>query len=165
MFFLLLCTYCNPSGNFCTFSKNNNCCCSWGTTTRRGRSSLPCKLRKCSAFNYMIAHGYSCTARPACSASEFRCDDGTCIPDAQRCNFRAECPDQSDERGCGTCSTITVAAFYAASKFLHIFYTKRAMNVGGGGGSGKNGCFSEPSRFVTATFMFLKVCLLSVKRL
>ena len=32
-----------------------------------------------------------------CSANEFTCDDGLCIPLEKRCNHEANCRDQSDE--------------------------------------------------------------------
>ncbi|KAI1287574.1 MAM and LDL-receptor class A domain-containing protein 2 [Halotydeus destructor] len=34
-----------------------------------------------------------------CSSDTFECD-GECIPGSARCNFRAECSDSSDEKGC-----------------------------------------------------------------
>ena len=36
----------------------------------------------------------------ACSEREFTCDDGLCIQMENRCNRRADCQDNSDERNC-----------------------------------------------------------------
>jgi len=36
----------------------------------------------------------------ACSAEQFTCADGACVPLRRRCDLRADCPDASDELGC-----------------------------------------------------------------
>jgi hypothetical protein len=35
-----------------------------------------------------------------CSAAEFRCEDGQCIPEEKRCDTRTDCSDGSDELDC-----------------------------------------------------------------
>ena len=37
------------------------------------------------------------TASPKCSAEEFTCQDGTCIPVTSHCDAFPDCPDSSDE--------------------------------------------------------------------
>lgn len=39
-----------------------------------------------------------------CLESEFTCNDGTCIPAEERCDFLTNCQDFSDELGCDTVS-------------------------------------------------------------
>ena len=36
----------------------------------------------------------------ACTDEEFNCVDGSCIPIAERCNGRIDCPDKTDEIDC-----------------------------------------------------------------
>ena len=36
----------------------------------------------------------------SCKQSEYTCDDGTCIPLIERCNYEMNCPDGSDESKC-----------------------------------------------------------------
>ncbi|XP_069972986.1 uncharacterized protein [Penaeus vannamei] len=35
-----------------------------------------------------------------CSRGNFTCDDGSCVPMGRRCDFQADCPDESDESEC-----------------------------------------------------------------
>lgn len=42
-----------------------------------------------------LTHGR--TASRECRANEFRCTDGTCIPQSLECDSRPDCPDNSDE--------------------------------------------------------------------
>lgn len=39
-----------------------------------------------------------------CRDNEFRCDDGSCIPQVDHCNRQYDCRDGSDERDCRLCS-------------------------------------------------------------
>ncbi|XP_006896463.1 PREDICTED: CD320 antigen [Elephantulus edwardii] len=49
---------------------------------------------------------HNCSPRP-CPAGELRCAlGGACIPRTWRCDDHADCPDSSDERGCGTTETL-----------------------------------------------------------
>jgi len=47
-----------------------------------------------------------CTGGPVqpgqCSASQFMCEEGTCIEAILRCDQRFDCPDGSDEFDCST---------------------------------------------------------------
>ena len=36
-----------------------------------------------------------------CVPGEFQCRDETCVPDSVRCDNNPDCPDASDEEGCG----------------------------------------------------------------
>ena len=36
----------------------------------------------------------------ACSASQFECDNGECVPGSFRCDIISDCSDNSDEEGC-----------------------------------------------------------------
>ncbi|XP_037801847.1 gamma-aminobutyric acid receptor subunit rho-2-like [Penaeus monodon] len=47
-----------------------------------------------------------------CSQGNFTCDDGSCVPMARRCDFQADCPDESDE---SKCEIVGVPAGYKPS--------------------------------------------------
>lgn len=38
-----------------------------------------------------------------CKDWQWKCEDGTCIDQIDRCNNRPDCPDKSDESDCGHC--------------------------------------------------------------
>ncbi|EAA44666.5 AGAP003656-PA [Anopheles gambiae str. PEST] len=52
-----------------------------------------------------------------CTAHEFRCDNGFCIPMYQRCDRVNHCNDRSDERGCNFTSM-----FHSLSSFFPLFF-------------------------------------------
>lgn len=37
---------------------------------------------------------------PGCAADSFKCDNGKCVPNAQKCDGKDNCGDGSDEGGC-----------------------------------------------------------------
>ena len=47
---------------------------------------------------------YAFEAFPKCGSSEFECEDHRCIPDALRCDGKADC--DSDEQDCGMFSFV-----------------------------------------------------------
>lgn len=38
---------------------------------------------------------------PTCTASDFQCGDGQCVPQAWKCDNSRDCSDGSDEENCG----------------------------------------------------------------
>ena len=40
---------------------------------------------------------------PACARDQLMCADGSCIPDAYKCDGTADCPDNSDETNSTVC--------------------------------------------------------------
>jgi len=53
------------------------------------------------------------SAASQCSSTEFRCDDGTCIDAAFRCDRQYHCPDGTDEFHChGTLSSLILHVVY-----------------------------------------------------
>lgn len=36
----------------------------------------------------------------SCTSSEFKCDDGTCIPAKWKCDFEQDCDGGEDEKSC-----------------------------------------------------------------
>lgn len=53
------------------------------------------RLLSFNAVVMALTHGR--TASRECRANEFRCTDGTCIPQSLECDSRPDCPDNSDE--------------------------------------------------------------------
>ena len=47
----------------------------------------------------------------SCEASEFRCDDGSCITENYRCDDSFECPDRSDENNCKFITILTLKTY------------------------------------------------------
>lgn len=57
-----------------------------------------------------------------CKTSEFRCGDGTCIPDYNRCDRTYDCTDGSDELdGCEGKICLIKYTFFSFSRFLYRF--------------------------------------------
>jgi len=43
----------------------------------------------------------NCVPAGICNPGDFRCTDGSCVPDYKRCNGVPDCRDRSDEATCG----------------------------------------------------------------
>lgn len=57
----------------------------------------------------------------ACELSEFRCEDGQCIPHTWRCDNSMDCADGSDEVNCGELADVTAQCVcVCVCGFLHI---------------------------------------------
>ncbi|VVC91011.1 unnamed protein product [Leptidea sinapis] len=54
--------------------------------------------------SYTRSYDYASTASRTCTAAEFRCKTGSCIPMSWRCDNEKDCSDGSDEEP-GTCTT------------------------------------------------------------
>lgn len=44
----------------------------------------------------------SCSPSPGCAADSFKCDNGKCVPNTQKCDGKDDCGDGSDEGSCTT---------------------------------------------------------------
>lgn len=64
-----------------------------------------------------------------CSAVEFRCADGTCIPRSARCNQNIDCADASDEKSCSKIFHYLLLVHAWASVVLHCTPSKFLLNL------------------------------------
>ncbi|XP_021372607.1 basement membrane-specific heparan sulfate proteoglycan core protein-like isoform X2 [Mizuhopecten yessoensis] len=83
---------------------------------------FPGKCGGCGAGEFMCADGHRCIqssqvcdrrqdcfdqsdehSNCSCLAGEFRCADGSCIPEDLKCDSERDCPDGSDESNCPLC--------------------------------------------------------------
>ena len=72
------------------------------------------------ACAYVCVVGPETVAPPAeCDRSEFRCDDGACIPAYLVCDRSYDCRDDSDERDCGSFIFILRYCWSLFSVLLH----------------------------------------------
>lgn len=65
-----------------------------------------------------------------CTADEYRCDNGQCIPIEQKCNRRYDCQDGTDETICGS----SIFKYYSSSIFqffsnIQIVFEKFCFNL------------------------------------
>ena len=58
----------------------------------------------CCIITKLINFVVICTNYPAdksCKPDQFKCEDGTCIDGGLKCDGVLQCPDSTDEVGCG----------------------------------------------------------------
>jgi hypothetical protein len=60
------------------------------------------------AIDDITLFGCTASATPLCADNEWTCADGSCINATEFCDGRWDCPDQSDETGCGARTYIVV---------------------------------------------------------
>jgi len=59
-------------------------------------------VNNCQQVSYQVQCAVCvwCSANVTCSADEFQCEAGYCIPDELVCDGIGQCSDFSDEQGC-----------------------------------------------------------------
>lgn len=78
--------------------------CNFQVDCLNGEDELDCRefshLTCSSISGVLLIRTSALSAWKNCSENEFQCDDGFCIPLADRCNARVDCNDKSDETNC-----------------------------------------------------------------
>lgn len=74
---------------------------------------------------------------PGCAAESFKCSNGKCVPDAQKCDGKDDCGDGSDEGSCsngedGTSPQIPSDGFPHVQASWHVFFSRDGNVLGMG---------------------------------
>ena len=73
-----------------------------------------------------------------CSANQFTCNNGHCVPSTARCNGNNECKDGSDESNCGNleidnvdccCGVISQRLLYSIWYYFKFILQKDALQL------------------------------------